>query len=99
MVAKYNQQPDLNDIETNQPPSRTRHPQPARVEVVIPTMPQAVKSLAGFVCEALALVCRLLEAALEIVGMAGRLLDVVTSWLSGICDKVRRYLIGIAHNL
>lgn len=97
----YNQQPNLDDIneQLQSTPRPPRRGEPQRVEIVMPAMPQAIKSGAGLLCEALALVCRLLELACELLGMVGRIVDTVFGWCSHICDKCRRYLIGVAHNL
>lgn len=101
MNPKYRNQPDLDNIDDPIPPNtRTRPPsQPQRVEIVMPVMPQAIKTAAGLVCELLALVCRVVELACEMLALVARIVDTCMSWLGGICDRIRRYLIGIAHGL
>lgn len=98
--SKYKHQPDLDSFDNIPPNTRTRPPvQPQRVEIVMPVMPQAIKTSAGLVCELLALVARVLELACELVALVARIIDTALSWFGGICDRVRRYLLGIAHGL
>ena len=99
-TSKYREQPDMDGMEDFEIP-KVRKPrmEPQRVEIVMPSMPQAIKTASGFFCELLALVFRFLEFVFEILGMFGRILDSVFSYLSGLADRARRYLIGIAHNL
>lgn len=98
--SKYRNQPDLEGVDTSIPPSRTRPTnQPQRVEIVMPAMPQAIKTGAGLVCELLALVARVIELACELVAMVARIIDTVMSFIGSVCDRARRYLLCIAHNL
>ena len=99
-TSRYKEQPDMDGMEDFEIP-KVRKPrmEPQRVEIVMPAMPQSIKTASGFFCELLALVFRLLEFVFEILGMFGRILDSVFSYLSGLADRSRRYLIGIAHNL
>lgn len=98
--SRYRNQPDLDNIGEIPPNTRTRPPaQHQRVEIVMPVMPQAIKTAAGLVCELLALVVRVLELACELVALVARIVDTALSWVGGICDRVRRYLLGIAHGL
>lgn len=98
--SRYKNQPELDNIGEIPPNTRTRPPaQPQRVEIEIPVMSQAIKTSAGLVCELLALVCRVLELACEMVALVARIIDTSLSWLGGICDRIRRYLLGISHGL
>ena len=68
--SRYRNQPDLDNIGEIPPNTRTRPPaQHQRVEIVMPVMPQAIKTAAGLVCELLALVVRVLELACELVAL------------------------------
>lgn len=98
--SRYKNQPELDNMGEIPQNARIRPPvQPQRVEIVMPVMPQAIKTAAGLVCELLALVVRVLELACELVALVARIVDTALSWVGGICDRVRRYLLGIAHGL
>ena len=98
--SRYKNQPDLDNFGEIPQNARNRPPvQPQRVEIVMPVMPQAIKTASGLVCELLALVARVLELACELVALVARIIDTALSWVGGICDRIRRYLLGIAHGL
>ena len=101
MQPKYRNQPDLDNMDDPIPPNtRTRPPvQPQRVEIVMPVMPQAIKTAAGLVCELLALGFRVIELSCETSALCARIVDTSMSWCGSVCDRARRYLIGIAHGL